>query len=218
MTRKRFGQHFLHEQGVIQRMLALLAAKAGDAFVEIGPGQGALTYPLCAAIHELTVIEIDRDLAARLRSTAPPGLTVMAADALKVDYAALAAQAGQPLRLVGNLPYNISSPLLFALLAVPEAIHDMHFMLQKEVVERRTAGPGSRTYGRLGVAVAARATSTHLFNVSLCAFVPRPRVMSAVVRVEPTPPALSTHDWHVFDHLVTAAFSMSRKTLRNALS
>lgn len=217
MARKRFGQHFLHEKGVIEHILTLINATPTDAVVEIGPGQGALTRPLLDRLHALTVIEVDRDLVARLRASAPPQLTVVEADALSVDYATLAAHAGQPLRLVGNLPYNISSPLLFALLARPDAIHDMHFMLQKEVVDRIVAAPGSKTYGRLSVAVAARADATPLFDVAPGAFSPPPKIMSAVVRLRPRAADFPVHDWSIFDRLVTAAFSKRRKTLRNAL-
>lgn len=218
MARKRFGQHFLHEQGVIQRTLDVIAATRDDAMVEIGPGHGALTWPLLDRIGQLTVVEIDRDLAARLRTQAPSALTVIETDALKADYAALARQAGQPLRLVGNLPYNISSPLLFVLLAQPGAIRDMHFMLQKEVVDRIVAAPGGKTYGRLSVAVAARADAVRLFDVGPGAFSPPPKVMSCVVRLVPRPAEFRIDDWTVFDRLVTAAFCKRRKTLRNALS
>lgn len=218
MARKRFGQHFLHEQGVIQRTLALIHAQADDAIVEIGPGQGALTWPLLDTLDHLTVVEIDRDLVAQLRRQAPNNLAIVERDALKVDYMALAQQAGRKLRLVGNLPYNISSPLLFALLAHPEAIHDMHFMLQKEVVDRIVAEPGSKTYGRLSVAVAARAAAARLFDIGPGAFTPPPKVMSAVVRLQPRSADFAIHNWAVFDRLVTAAFTKRRKTLRNALS
>src|SRR5699024_1239664 len=214
----RFGQHFLHEQGVIRHLLDVINPRATDAIVEIGPGQGALTWPLLAATGQLTVVEIDHDLVARLRTQAPPQLHIIETDALKADYAGLARQAGQPLRLVGNLPYNISSPLLFVLLARPEAIRDMHFMLQKEVVDRIVAAPGSKTYGRLSVAVAARARATHLFDVGPGAFTPPPQVMSSIVRLQPQPAAFVIDAWPVFDRLVTAAFSKRRKTLRNALA
>lgn len=218
MARKRFGQHFLHEQAVIERILRLVNPAADDALVEIGPGQGALTQPLLEHVKHLRVIEIDRDLVARLHASASPRLDIIAADALAVDYAALAAHAGRPLRLVGNLPYNISSPLLFTLLARPGAIHDMHFMLQKEVVDRMVAAPGSKTYGRLSVTIAARAAAMTLFDVDPGAFTPPPKVMSSVVRVVPRQAAYAIDDWPTFDRLVTAAFTKRRKTLRNALA
>lgn len=218
MARKRFGQHFLHERGVIEHILRLVNPAADDALVEIGPGQGALTQPLLQTVAKLGVIEIDRDLVAQLRADAPSQLNIIEADALTVDYPNLAASAGQPLRLVGNLPYNISSPLLFTLLAYPGAIRDMHFMLQKEVVDRMVADPGSRTYGRLSVAIAARAAATPLFDVGPGAFTPPPKVMSSVVRLVPRGADFPIDDWPTFDRLVTAAFTKRRKTLRNALA
>lgn len=219
MARKRFGQHFLHDKSIIERILATVNARRDDRVVEIGPGRGALTEPLLEQVDRLSVIEIDRDLAARLQARAQqdPRLDVLAGDALQIDYPALAEHRGGPLRLVGNLPYNISSPLLFALLSTPAAIADMHFMLQKEVVERMTAAPGSREYGRLSVSVAARARADHLFDVAPGAFNPPPRVMSAVVRITPRTPDFNIDDPPLFDQLVTAAFSQRRKTLRNAL-
>jgi len=218
MARKRFGQHFLHEQGVIERILRLLKPAADDAMVEIGPGHGALTRPLLGLVNHLRVIEIDRDLVAQWHACATPHLDIIEADALTVDYADLATNAGQPLRLVGNLPYNISSPLLFALLAHPGAIRDMHFMLQKEVVDRMVATPGNRTYGRLSVALAARAAAIPLFDVGPGAFSPPPKVMSSVVRLMPRPADYPIDHWPTFDRLVTAAFTKRRKTLRNALA
>lgn len=219
MARKRFGQHFLHEQGVIDRILSMLSPAPDDALVEIGPGQGALTTPLLDRVARLSVIEIDRDLVADLhaRASTDTRLDVIEGDALRIDYAALAAERGRALRLVGNLPYNISSPLLFALLASPAPITDMHFMLQKEVVDRMTAVPGSRDYGRLTVSIAARADAQALFDVGPGAFTPPPKVMSSVVRVTPRPPDFEIHDGRLFDQLVTAAFSQRRKTLRNAI-
>jgi len=218
MARKRFGQHFLHEQGVIRRTLAAIHARLEDAVVEIGPGHGALTLPLLETVRDMTAIEVDRDLAARLQARTPARLEILQCDALAVDYAALAQRMGRSLRLVGNLPYNISSPLLFTLLASTAPIRDMHFMLQKEVVDRMVAAPGSRTYGRLSVAVAARARATALFDVGPGAFTPPPAVLSSVVRVVPAVPDFVIDDQVVFDRLVTAAFSKRRKTLRNALS
>ncbi|RJS94002.1 16S rRNA (adenine(1518)-N(6)/adenine(1519)-N(6))-dimethyltransferase RsmA [Salinisphaera sp. Q1T1-3] len=219
MARKRFGQHFLHERGVIDRILSAIAPAPDDHVVEIGPGQGALTTPLRACLDRLEVIEIDRDLIAELeqRAAQDPGLSVIAGDALTVDYAALAEAAGRPIRLVGNLPYNISSPLLFALLESAAPIRDMHFMLQKEVVDRMTASPGSRDYGRLSVALAARAKATALFDVGPGAFRPPPRVMSSVVRVVPQTPTFEIVDLSAFDRVISAAFNQRRKVLRNGL-
>lgn len=219
MARKRFGQHFLHERGVIERIVRLLDPAADDRLVEIGPGEGALTRPLLERVNALSVIEIDRELAAGWRETAAgdPRLNVIEADALSVDYAGLAARRGGALRLVGNLPYNISSPLLFALLGGDAPIVDMHFMLQKEVVDRMVAAPGSRDYGRLSVTLAARARAEHLFDVGPGAFRPPPKVMSAVVRITPRSPDFTIDDPARFDRVVTAAFGQRRKTLRNAL-
>jgi 16S rRNA (adenine1518-N6/adenine1519-N6)-dimethyltransferase len=219
-ARKRFGQHFLHDPGVIQRIVAAVAAQPGEALVEIGPGHGAITAALLAAAGALDVVEIDRDLVAELRATfaGAPGFVLHAGDALEFDWPALAAARGQPLRLVGNLPYNISTPLLFRLLAARESIRDLHFMLQKEVVERIVATPGSDAYGRLGVMLAPFATATRLFDVGPGAFRPPPRVHSAVVRlvVRAQPP-----DWALlpaYARVVAAAFAQRRKTLRNALA
>lgn len=219
MARKRFGQHFLHERGVIDRILSTLAPQEDDRLVEIGPGQGALTTPLLDRVDRLSVVEIDRDLIAALEQHAEQDsrLEVIAGDALRIDYAELAQRRGGPLRLVGNLPYNISSSLLFALLASAAPITDMHFMLQKEVVDRMTAEPGGRDYGRLSVSVAARARAESLFDVGPGAFNPPPKVMSSVVRVTPRRPDFAIDDGALFDRLVTAAFSQRRKTLRNAI-
>ncbi|WP_423821616.1 16S rRNA (adenine(1518)-N(6)/adenine(1519)-N(6))-dimethyltransferase RsmA [Salinisphaera sp. SPP-AMP-43] len=219
MARKRFGQHFLHERGVIDRILAALDPAATDRMVEIGPGQGALTDPLLARLERLSVVEIDRDLIAALEARAAntPQLEVIPGDALKIDYQQLAERRGGTLRLVGNLPYNISSPLLFALLGSGAPILDMHFMLQKEVVDRMVAPPGSRDYGRLSVAIAARAEANLLFDVGPGAFNPPPKVMSSVVRLRPRPPAFTIDDNAMFDQVVAAAFGQRRKTLRNAL-
>lgn len=219
MARKRFGQHFLHERGVIDRILAAVNADARDRVVEIGPGKGALTEPLLERLDRLSVIEIDRDLIARweARAAERDGLEVIAGDALKIDYGALAERRAGPLRLVGNLPYNISSPLLFALLTSTAPIIDMHFMLQKEVVDRMVAAPGSRDYGRLSVTIAARAEASLLFDVGPGAFRPPPKVMSAVVRLVPRTPDYVIDDARMFDRVVTAAFGQRRKTLRNAL-
>jgi 16S rRNA (adenine1518-N6/adenine1519-N6)-dimethyltransferase len=218
-ARKRFGQHFLHDPAVIERIIAAIAPRPGDALVEIGPGQGALTDLLLAASSSLDVIEIDRDLAAALRRqhADQPRLRVHEGDALEFDFAALASGRGQRLRVVGNLPYNISTPLLFRLLDAGAALLDMHFMLQKEVVDRIVAAPGGKQYGRLGVMLAPRVHATRLLDVGPGAFRPPPRVWSALVRLEmrPEPPGWAALPQ--FAAVVTAAFGQRRKTLRNAL-
>jgi len=217
--RKRFGQHFLHERGVIDRILLAIDPKPDDLLVEIGPGEGALTLPLLAHVGRLLAIEIDRDLAALLpkRAAGLGELTVIEADALCVDFRALA--AGRRLRLIGNLPYNISTPLLFHLLGVADVITDMHFMLQKEVVDRMAAGPGSKDYGRLSVMLKARAEVAPLFRVAPGAFRPPPKVDSAVVRIVPKPAdAIADIDAARLERIVRAAFAKRRKTLNNALA
>ncbi len=218
--RKRFGQHFLHDAGVIGRILDAIAPQPGETLVEIGPGEGALTFPLLARCGRLTVVEIDRDLAARLEARPEAGreLTVVRADALKFDLAPLAPPGGR-LRLVGNLPYNVSTALLFRFLAQSGVIRDMHFMLQKEVVDRMAAGPGSDDYGRLTVMLAAGCRIEKLFDVGPGAFRPPPRVWSSVVRLAPwAEPPFPIPDPARFAAVVRAAFSQRRKTLRNALS
>lgn len=217
-AKKRFGQHFLHDPNVIERILRALDPRPDDHIVEIGPGPGALTAPLLRRIGRLQVIELDRDVIPHLLQACgnAPGLAIMQADALKVDYAALA-PAGTQLRLVGNLPYNISTPLLFHLLKFGGSIRDMHFMLQKEVVDRMAAGPGEDAYGRLSVTLAARAQVIPLFDVGPGAFKPPPKVDSAVVRLVPRAPAFEIRNWPAFDRVVSAAFSQRRKTLSNGL-
>lgn len=217
-ARKRFGQHFLHDGTIIDRILHGIDARSTDHLVEIGPGPGALTQPLLATGATLDAVEVDRDLAATLtrRFAAQPGFHLHCADALRFDFAALAG-SGPPLRLVGNLPYNISTPLLFHLLENTAKIRDMHFMLQKEVVDRLTAPPGGRDYGRLTVAVAARATAVKLFDVGPGAFTPPPKVWSSVVRITPRAAAFPIASFKAFDQIVAAAFSQRRKTLANAL-
>jgi 16S rRNA (adenine1518-N6/adenine1519-N6)-dimethyltransferase len=218
-ARKRFGQHFLHDPAVIARILQAIALEPGDAAVEIGPGRGALTARLLAAAGRLDAVEIDRDLAAALQARlgTQPGWTLHREDALETDWRALAAARGARLRVVGNLPYNVSTPLLFRLLDAGDAIRDMHVMLQKEVVDRIVAAPGSRDYGRLGVMLAARVRASRLFEVGAGAFQPAPRVQSALVRLEviDSPPEWSREP--LYGELVTAAFGQRRKTLRNAL-
>ncbi len=214
-ARKRFGQNFLHDQDVIRRILAAISPAPGERIIEIGPGQEALTAPLAASGADLGVVEIDRDLAARLRARRPE-LEVIEADALDTDFTALA--GGRPYRIVGNLPYNISTPLLFHLLAQDPPPVDMHFMLQKEVVDRITAEPGGGDWGRLGIMCRNRAEAEFLFTVPADAFEPRPKVESAVVRLRPrTEPLVPGDLAEPFDRLVRQAFSQRRKTLRNSL-
>lgn len=217
-ARMRFGQHFLADEGVIGDIVRAIQPRPGDALVEIGPGLGAMTQPLLERAGALTVIELDRDLAARLRASGRPGLSVIEADVLNVDFAALAAQAGRPLRVVGNLPYNISSPILFHLLPVAHAVRDQHFMLQKEVVDRMAAAPGGKDYGRLSVMLQWRYAIEAVLDVPPQAFEPPPRVDSAVVRMVPRPPeAVAAIDAARLGALVTAAFSQRRKLLRHSL-
>ena len=213
--RKRFGQHFLHDPGVLRRIVDSIAPRPGDGLVEIGPGEGALTRELLARIPHVTAIEIDRDLAARLAEEFPPErLTVHRTDALEFDFSALPQDA----RIVGNLPYNISTPLLFRLAAHATRFRDLHFMLQREVVERMVARHSTPDYGRLSVMLQTRFQMKKLFTVSPGAFRPPPKVESAVVRMEPIAENdLPQMDRKVFADLVRRAFSARRKTLRNAL-
>lgn len=216
-ARKRFGQHFLVDALVIDDIVRAIAPQPGQCLVEIGPGLGAMTGPLLQRAGRMTVIEIDRDLAARLRRDAR--LDVIEADVLRMDFRALAAQAaaaGQALRVVGNLPYNISTPILFHLLDVADVVLDQHFMLQKEVVERMAAAPGGKTYGRLSVMLQWRYHIEAVLDVPPEAFDPPPRVDSAVVRMLPLPPD-PTVDPARLSSLVTAAFSQRRKILRHTL-
>jgi 16S rRNA (adenine1518-N6/adenine1519-N6)-dimethyltransferase len=218
-VRKRFGQHFLHDRNVIRRIVDAIAPTPADRIVEIGPGRGALTWDLLQRAHGLEVIEIDRDLAQALQHDprSARGLRVHAQDALDTDFDRLRGD-GAALRIVGNLPYNVSTPLLFRLLSQRSAIADMHFMLQKEVVDRMTAEPGNKTYGRLTVMLAAVAEVEKLFDVGPGAFQPRPKVWSAIVRLRPTlQPRFDIGDDGVLRMLVTAAFSHRRKILSNGL-
>jgi 16S rRNA (adenine1518-N6/adenine1519-N6)-dimethyltransferase len=204
--RKRFGQHFLHDPGVLRRLVDAIAPREGEFIVEIGPGEGALTRPLVERARVVHVIELDRDLAAALASA--QGVEVHQGDALAFDFAAFPAG----MRIVGNLPYNISTPLLFHLARYAGQVRDLHFMLQAEVVERMVAAPSTAAYGRLSVALQARFRMRRLFGVAPGAFRPAPKVDSAVVRMEPRADAL-----RVDDDLLRRAFSARRKTLRNAL-
>ena len=214
VARRRFGQHFLADIGVVDAIVRAIDPRPGQALVEIGPGLGALTQPLLERCGTLTVIEIDRDLAARLRQN--PRLDVIEADALGFDFGALAGRLGRPLRVVGNLPYNISTPILFRLLEYADRVQDQHFMLQKEVVERMAAVPGNKDYGRLSVMLQCRYAIELLFEVGPQAFDPPPRVHSAVVRMQPLPGAAALPA-RVLGELVTVAFSQRRKLLRHTL-
>ncbi|HBS56644.1 MAG TPA: 16S rRNA (adenine(1518)-N(6)/adenine(1519)-N(6))-dimethyltransferase [Stenotrophomonas sp.] len=218
-AKKQLGQHFLADRHYIDKIVMAVNPKDGDRLVEIGPGQGAITLPLLRVHPKLTVIEFDRDLIAPLTAAAEPlgDLTIVQGDVLRVDFTALA--AGEPIRLVGNLPYNISSPILFHALEHAAVVRDMHFMLQKEVVDRMAAGPGSKVYGRLSVMLQAYCQVTSLFVVPPGAFRPPPKVDSAVVRLVPRDPAtVNINDHKRFADVVKAAFGQRRKTLRNALN
>ena len=220
--RKRFGQNFLCDPHIIGRIVDAVAPRPCDHLLEIGPGQGAITAPLIQACPQLQVIEIDRDLIAQLLAQFAnyPAFTLHREDALKFDFARLFSE--KPLRIVGNLPYNISTPLIFHLLSYVEkhasCIGDMHFMLQKEVVQRLSASPGDKHYGRLSVMVQYYCVVESLFTVPPGAFTPRPKVESAIVRLVPhqTLPNCATDIEH-FRHLVNTAFQQRRKTLRNTL-
>jgi 16S rRNA (adenine1518-N6/adenine1519-N6)-dimethyltransferase len=242
-ARRRFSQNFLRDPAAIGRIVEAIAPRPGDFLVEIGPGRGALTAPLLERCGRLTAVEIDRDLARMLeRRFEGQGLTLLCADALRIDWSAFAlrasadrpastpgtAAAGPPaearsakagLRIVGNLPYHISTPLLFAWLPIAAQVADQHLMLQKEVVDRIVAPPGGRDYGRLSVMLQFRYRTERLFDVAPGAFVPAPKVRSAVIRMVPRPPAeLAVADVAAFARVVTAAFGQRRKTLRNALA
>ena len=223
--RKRFGQNFLVDPLIIETLISRIAPKPLQKIVEIGPGQGALTEPLLQHSTDLTVIELDRDLITALQ-TLPQRVsrpdckfTVISADALTVNYAELATEKADKLRIVGNLPYNISTPLLFYLLEYSEHISDLHFMLQKEVVERICAKPGSKTYGRLSVMMQWLCAASPLVSVPASAFKPQPKVESGFIRLLPKSlPAEELKIASTLKGLVTAAFSQRRKTLRNSLS
>lgn len=218
IARKRFGQHFLTDRAVIDAIIDAIAPGEDQSMIEIGPGLGAMTLPLLerlpASSQPLTVVELDRDLAARLRKRGD--LTVIESDVLKVDFGALAQERGRKIRVVGNLPYNISSPILFHLLQFVDQVVDQTFMLQKEVVDRMAAGPGGKEYGRLSVMLQWRYDVEALFDVPPEAFDPPPRVDSAIVRMTPwaTPAVL---DEKLFSEMVASAFSQRRKLLRHSL-
>ncbi|MDI1254401.1 16S rRNA (adenine(1518)-N(6)/adenine(1519)-N(6))-dimethyltransferase RsmA [Thermomonas sp.] len=223
-AKKHLGQNFLHEHSVIDKIVLAVDPRLGDVIVEIGPGQGALTFPLLRKHGELTAIEFDRDLHAPLQAAAREHgqLHLIEGDVLGVDFTALAAMRGDAngqIRLVGNLPYNLSSPILFHALDHAPAVRDMHFMLQKEVVERMASGPGNKVYGRLSVMLQAYCAVTPLFTVPPGAFRPAPKVDSAVVRLVPkSTDQIKVVDRQVFANVVRAAFGQRRKTLRNALN
>jgi 16S rRNA (adenine1518-N6/adenine1519-N6)-dimethyltransferase len=226
-AKKSLGQHFLHERGIVEKIVQAVDPRPGDRLVEIGPGQGAITFPLLDRHGELTAVEFDRDLIEPLALAARPHgrLRIIAGDVLAVDFTALARELAPPgddaaagLRLVGNLPYNLSSPILFHALDHAATIVDMHFMLQKEVVDRMAADPGSKIYGRLSVMLQAYCAVTPLFTVPPGAFRPPPKVDSAVVRLVPRDPSsIGIRDPARFAGIVRAAFGQRRKTLRNAL-
>ena len=215
-ARKRFGQHFLADPGVVDAIIRAVHPTKEDVIVEIGPGQGAITDALARNAGHLHAIELDRDLVAQLRRQydGNPNVSVHEADALRFDFSSL----GDRIRVVGNLPYNISTPLLFHLLKFRSQILDMHFMLQKEVVNRMAAGPGSKAYGRLGIMLGCHLNIESLFDVPPEAFDPPPEVTSAIVRLDPLPPGtFDIHDEARLSTLVTTAFMQRRKTLRNSL-
>lgn len=217
--RKRFGQHFLHDKHIIQRLVHVIDPRPEQHIVEIGPGQGALTLPILKEIGQLDVVEIDWDLipALKMRCLGKGALIVHQADALEFDFSSLVHHS-EPLRIIGNLPYNISTPLIFHLLTFAKNISDMHFMLQKEVVDRLAAKSGDDAYGRLSIMVQYHCEVKYLFHVPPSAFYPPPKVDSSVVRLIPhvSYPHMA-HDYEHFAHLVKEAFSHRRKTLRNAL-
>jgi 16S rRNA (adenine1518-N6/adenine1519-N6)-dimethyltransferase len=215
IPRKRFGQNFLRDEMVIHNIIMAIAPKPQDRIVEIGPGQGALTWPLLDYVKELDVVELDRDLIERLgRHPLSARLKIHAGDALEFDFASL----GRNLRVVGNLPYNISTPLLFHLAEFSEQMKDAHFMLQKEVVDRLAAEPATADYGRLSVMVQYRFYVEALFEVPPEAFYPAPKVVSAVVRLIPKPAAeRKARDETRLEKLVQQAFSQRRKMLRSTL-
>ncbi len=221
-ARKRFGQNFLHDNRVIDNIIGHIKPQQGQRVVEIGPGMGALTEQLLLATGgELDVIELDKDLVPILRTKFfnYPGFIIHQGDALKFSLATLARNDGEKMRVVGNLPYNISTPLVFHLLRFAPLISDMHVMLQKEVVERMAAGVGDTAYGRLGIMVQYHCRVTPLFIVPPDAFTPRPKVDSAIVRLVPhTEKPIKVNDEKMLENVVRSAFSQRRKTVRNALS
>lgn len=218
-ARKRFGQNFLHDAGIIEGIVRSIRPQAADCLVEIGPGKGAITEGLIDDCHSLHVVELDRDLIPWLviKFERYPQFTIHQADALKFDFESIM-EDDKPLRIVGNLPYNISTPLIFHLLSYHERVQDMHFMLQKEVVKRMAAGPSEKAYGRLGIMVQYFCKVEHLFDVPPECFDPAPKVDSAIVRLVPYDKLpFPADDYKIFDRLVNTAFQQRRKTLRNTL-
>ncbi len=217
-ARKRFGQHFLHDRNIIQKLLRAINPQAHDALIEIGPGQGALTFPLLQRCHKLTAIELDKDLIPILQRKAPQygELTLINRDILQTDIGAL--ELTPPYRIVGNLPYNISTPLMFHLLAQSSLIKDMHFMVQKEVAQRIIARSGDKHYGRLSIMMEYYCSSEYLFDVAPGCFSPPPKVDSAIIRLIPhRQPPLQVDDLDKLGEVVKAAFSQRRKTIGNSL-
>jgi 16S rRNA (adenine1518-N6/adenine1519-N6)-dimethyltransferase len=218
IPRKRFGQNFLTDQAVLHNIIAAIDPQADDSMVEIGPGLAAMTRLLLQRLRQLHVVELDRDLVARLNKDFDPArLIVHAGDALKFDFSAIPVAPGQKLRVVGNLPYNISSPLLFHLAQIAPQVQDQHFMLQKEVVERMVAEPGSKTYGRLSVMLQWHYHMELMFVVPPTAFDPPPKVESAIVRMIPLAQPLACEQARL-EQVVTKAFSQRRKVIRNCLA
>ena len=216
-ARKRFGQHFLHDQNVIQRIITVINPQHNQTIIEIGPGKGALTIPLLEHLDKLHVLEVDRDLAHALtkKYEAEQKIIIHCLDALTYDFREL---GNQHLRIVGNLPYNISTPLIFHLLENNHVIDDMVFMLQEEVIDRMCASPGGKDFGRLSVMVQANCHAEKLFTVGSGAFSPPPKVMSAIIKLKPYDKLLNQIlDYPCFAHLVKQAFSQRRKTLKNCL-
>ncbi len=217
-ARKRFGQHFLHDNNIIDRIIRAIDPREDERLLEIGPGKGALTFPLLEKCKRLSAIELDRDLLPLLhrRVTANAQLEVINADILKFDLDSLG--GSEPFRIVGNLPYNISTPLMFHLLDSISLIQDMHFMVQKEVAQRIVADPGRRDYGRLSVMIQYHCQCQYLFDVAPASFTPPPRVDSAVVRMTPySEPVADIDDFQLFSEIVQTAFNQRRKTIANSL-
>lgn len=218
-ARKRFGQNFLHDHNIIDNILSYIQLSESQHWVEIGPGMGALTEHLLREKVRLDVVELDRDLVSHLQNKFDrfDNLTIHSADALKFDFSALAS-SNKKLRIIGNLPYNISTPLMFHLLNNADSIEDMHFMLQKEVVDRICAEPGSKKYGRLSVMMQYYCDTEFLFDIPPESFEPAPKVMSAIVKLTPHQnPPVAINDIKYLQKVVTQAFSQRRKTIRNSL-
>jgi 16S rRNA (adenine1518-N6/adenine1519-N6)-dimethyltransferase len=218
IAKKRFGQHFLTDHSVLQHLMEVIAPKADDAMIEIGPGLASMTRLLLESVSHLHVVELDRDLVKRLQSNFDPArLTVHAHDALQFDFDSVPSPENKKLRVVGNLPYNISTPLLFHLTGIAKRVQDQHFMLQKEVVERMVAAPGSKAYGRLSVMLQWRYEMQLMFIVAPTAFDPPPRVESAIVRMIPIEQPLACPE-QALQQVVLKAFSQRRKVIRNCVA